>query len=141
MIKLNKTASGMAILAGQIADGAATPVVGILSDKTKSRCGARTPWYIFGTITVFICYFGTFNDCLICGLFEEGSSRDTAMSVYFIVLPALFNIGWAAVQISNMALVVTITYSQNKRDRLISLRNGFTYISNVSSIVLILIMF
>jgi Na+/melibiose symporter-like transporter len=35
-----KTGAGpYAILAGQIADGVATPIVGALSDKTKTRIG------------------------------------------------------------------------------------------------------
>jgi Na+/melibiose symporter-like transporter len=32
------------LLAGQIADGIATPLVGYYSDKTNSKWGKRTPW-------------------------------------------------------------------------------------------------
>jgi Na+/melibiose symporter-like transporter len=32
-------AAPYAILAGQLADGIATPIVGVLSDKTKTRIG------------------------------------------------------------------------------------------------------
>lgn len=36
---VNTTAAPYAILAGQLADGLATPIVGYLSDKTKSKIG------------------------------------------------------------------------------------------------------
>ena len=58
---------------------------------------------------------------------------------YYVILPALFNVGWAAVQIATMAVVVTITLSQGRRDRLVSLRNGFTYIANLFALVVAII--
>ena len=61
--------------------------------------------------------------------FERGSSEQLA---YYILLPAIFNVGWAFVQISNMAFLNSITYSTQRRDRLISLRNGFTYVANLT---------
>lgn len=59
--------------------------------------------------------------------------------IYYCTLPSLFNIGWAAVQISTMSVVVSLTYSQNRRDRLVSLRNGFTYISNLGALVVAIV--
>ena len=70
--------------------------------------------------------------------FEQGSSEQIA---YYIVLPAVFNVGWAFVQISNMALVNSITFSTQRRDRLISLRNGFTYVANLTVLTIALILF
>jgi len=46
-------------------------------------------------------------------------------------MPALFNIGWASVQIAHLAIVNSLTYGQRRRDKLINYRNGFTYIANV----------
>ena len=60
---------------------------------------------------------------------------------YYIILPAVFNVGWAFVQISNMALVNSITFSTQRRDRLISLRNGFTFVANLSVLTIALILF
>lgn len=62
--KVVKTdAASVALLTGQLCDGIATPVVGILSDKTKTRfgnlkiiLGQRTPWYVGGLVLVMICY-------------------------------------------------------------------------------------
>ena len=83
-----------------------TPVVGILSDMFDTPCGKRTPWYIFGTIFVIPTFLGIFiyppgiND--VCALGEEGCTagevkNPTLQAAWYITLPALFNVGWAAV--------------------------------------------
>jgi Na+/melibiose symporter-like transporter len=59
--------------------------------------------------------------------------------IYFCTLPALFNIGWAAVQIATMSVVVSLTYSQGRRDKLVGLRNGFTYISNLTTLLIAIV--
>lgn len=64
-------AASAAILAGQVTDGIATPIVGYFSDKCKTRFGnkiiyegQRMPWYVFGLVLVSACYlpiYQTFN--------------------------------------------------------------------------------
>jgi glycoside/pentoside/hexuronide:cation symporter, GPH family len=106
----------------------------LLSDKFKTRIGSRAPWYIVGTIIVLPTFLGIF----IYPPFEHGSETQIA---YYIILPAVFNVGWAFVQISNMALVNSITFSTQRRDRLISLRNGFTFVANLSVLTIALALF
>ena len=40
-----------------------------------------------------------------------------------------------------MSLAISVSYSQNRRDRLVSLRNGFTYVSNVTVLLLVFLLF
>lgn len=108
-------------------------MVGFLSDKISSPCGKRTPWYIFGTLVVLPTFLGIFID--------PKFNNSQARFIYYCSLPALFNIGWACVQISNMSIVNSLTFSTQKRDKLISLRNGFTYIANFSVLIVALILF
>lgn len=56
-------------------------------------------------------------------------------------MPGIFNIGWAAVQISNMAIVNEITHSDTRRDQLIGYRNGFTSFANFFVLACALILF
>ena len=60
--------ASLALLSGQIADGIATNVVGILIDKTNTRIGKKKPWYIFGFVLVVPSFLLTFNTCLLCEL-------------------------------------------------------------------------
>lgn len=90
VVKLDSVVSAFVMLSGQIADGLTTPVVGFLSDKTKTRIGKRTPWYIFGTILVIPTFLGIF-------IKPNFGTNSTGEIAYYITLPALFNVGWACV--------------------------------------------
>ena len=94
------------MLSGQLTDGITTPLVGVLSDKTETGIGKRTPWYLFGTLLVAPTFFFLFYDVL------PDNASESVKNAYFITLPAIFNVGWASVQIANMSIVNQITYSQ-----------------------------
>ena len=96
-------------------------------------------WYIAGTIILIPTFLGTFQECLICK-WSDDYSRGLQLA-YYLILPSLFNLGWATVQISNMSLAISVSYSQKRRDRLVSLRNGFTYVSNVTVLLLAFLLF
>ncbi len=90
------------MLSGQIADGIMTPIVGLSSDKCTTKIGSRAPWYFVGTLLVLPCFLGIF--------IYPGFEGNTQVA-YYITLPAVLNVGWACVQISNMAVVSSITFS------------------------------
>lgn len=121
--------AGIVLLSGQIADGLATPVVGVLSDKTKTRLGKRLPWYIFGFILVTISFVFIFQECLLCQWFD--SNTQSMKTFYYVFFPSAFNVGWAAVQVAHMSLVPSLTLSRKTRDQLNNQRNTFTYIANL----------
>ena len=100
-------AASAALLSGQICDGIATPVVGYLSDKFKTRLGQRTPWYFGGLILVVICYLPIYQT------FQ--SENKTHEYLYYTIFPGLFNFGWASLQISHMSLVPALTCSRKRR--------------------------
>jgi Na+/melibiose symporter-like transporter len=68
--------------------------------------GQRTPWYVFGLVLVFVCYIPIYQD------FHSENGWDYA---YYTIFPGLFNVGWAALQISHMSLVPSLTCSRKRR--------------------------
>lgn len=100
-------AAAAAILAGQICDGIATPIVGVLSDKFQTSIGQRKPWYIAGLILVVSCFIPLFSG------FQSDSTP--VMYAFYTIFPSFFNIGWAALQISHMSLVPSLTCSRKRR--------------------------
>lgn len=54
-------AASTALLAGQICDGIATPIIGMLSDKIHTSIGQRKPWYIGGLVIVLLCFIPLFS--------------------------------------------------------------------------------
>ena len=109
----------------------------MLSDKFVSqKYGKRMPWYIFGTIVVIPCFAGIFTYPEFANVNGKGLQY-----AWYMTLPALFNVGWAAVQISNMAIVNSLTYSNRRRDNLTNNRNGFTYMANITVLAIALVLF
>jgi len=131
--------AGFILLLGQIVDGLCTPLVGYFSDKTNTRIGKRTPWYIGGFILttlswVFIFTKNPFNDWF--------GVNSVALEVfYYLFFPTIFNVGWAAVQVSHMSLVPSLTLSRKTRDKLNNTRNTFTYVANLYVLALALVLF
>ena len=121
--KLPETDSGIVVLCGQFADAIATPIVGIFADKTETKIGKRTPWYIAGSLLVIISFLLIFQDCLIC---NDGTSKFVEL-IYLCIFPSLFNIAWATVQVSHMSLLPSLTLNRKKRDQMTRFRNGFTF--------------
>ena len=103
--------------------------MGVASDKIDTRWGKRKPWYVFGVIFVIPCFAGIFAYPEFVNQFEpDGSVKNESFrNIWYITLPALFNVGWAAVQISHMAIVNSLSLSNRRRDRLSNNRNGFTF--------------
>ncbi len=106
---LSGASAGLVILAGQIADGCTTPLVGLFSDRIKTRIGSRAPFYILGSIVVLPCFFFLFLSPF--SPVVKGQDVPGGVLAYYIALASLFNIGWASTQIANMSVVNTLTFS------------------------------
>lgn len=146
VIKMDGGSVGLVMLAGQIADGTSTLIVGLISDKCKTPIGIRTPWYIIGTLITLPCFLGIFISPMGVGSkdIEPGKSDPSITSgkiAYYIAMASLFNMGWACVLIANMSVVNSLTYSTQRRDELVASRNTFTFIANIAILVTSLILF
>lgn len=137
ILQIDKVTAGFVLLSGQVADALATPIVGILSDKIDTKIGRRTPWYIGGTILVIVCFTLMFQSDYILPTYVSYGLKMT----YFIINPSLFNVGWAAVQVAHMSLLPSISLCKKKQDKMTRLRTGFTFGSQLISLLLSLIFF
>lgn len=129
---LNFSASdaGIILLVGQISDALATPFVGFHSDQSDDfyicRYGRRKIWHLLGTICVIGSFPFIFSPCPSC----ENSHRE-AQLFYYCIFVIIFQIGWAAVQISHLSLIPELTPNEHDRTKLTAIRYCFTVISNV----------
>ena len=113
VIKMPGPQAGLVLLAGQVADGLTTPLVGLLSDKIKTPIGSRAPWYIIGTIIVIPCFFSIFLSPMGVGPIGVKEDPDISSSkvAFYVAMAAIFNVGWASVQIANMSVVNSLSFS------------------------------
>lgn len=135
IIGLDKQYSSYVLLSGQVADAFATPLVGIFSDKTETRYGKRTPWYVGGTVLVSISFTLIFFSVI------PDDSNEKNKLIYYAIFASLFNVGWASVQVSHMALLPSITLSKKKKDLMTRIRTGFTFLAQTLTLLLSFLFF
>lgn len=106
-------------------------------------------WYIMGSIIVFPCYAAIFSfPSFVNGIMDKTDPNYNGIEpnknlqlFWYAFFPAIFNVGWASVQIATMSIVNSISQSNRRRDRLVNLRNGFTYGANITVLFVALILF
>ena len=125
---------GIVVFIGQIVDSITTPMVGYLSDKTQTKIGKRIPWHIGGSILTLTSFIMLLEPCLYCSSDGEKIAKST---IFF----SLYNIGWAACQVSHMSLVPSLSVSRVRRDKLNNMRNSFTFLSNFVGLLAVLFAF
>ena len=125
--QLSYSAAGALVLLGQVVDGLATPLVGMGSDYMApwGRLGQRKPWHLAGCVLVAVSF------PLLFGGGWGLPMGPTLELVYYGVAVVLFQVGWAAVQVSHLALIPDLSKSEEERTSLNALRYGTTVISNV----------
>ncbi|XP_009365055.2 major facilitator superfamily domain-containing protein 12 [Pyrus x bretschneideri] len=125
-IGLSPRDAATVMLSGQIADGFATIFAGELID----RFGHFKLWHGAGSVLVAISFSSVFGACIPCKIF--GTSSSTLRTVGYSIFAAIFNVGWAATQVSHMSMLNCITLNSNSRVVLASCRNAFTMVANLS---------
>ena len=122
VVRLNNTYAGLLLLIGQIADASATPIIGFLCDKTRTRYGRRKTWHLIGTILVAVSLFFFWHTCLFC---NDGTPLWLKI-IYFAVPISIFQFGWASVQISHLSLIPELTSDESERVGLNAIRYTYT---------------
>ena len=118
VVRLDNTYAGLLLLIGQVTDGLATPVIGYLCDKTRCRYGRRKIWHLAGTIMVAASLFFFWHHCLPC----KANTSLAGQVAYFSFPIMVFQLGWAAVQISHLSLIPELTECESERVGLNAIR-------------------
>ncbi|XP_046912468.2 major facilitator superfamily domain-containing protein 12 [Dermatophagoides farinae] len=133
--QFNSNTSGTLMLVGQVADGLATPFVGIECDRKLDwffcKYGRRKCWHLIGTLCVFLSFPFLFNQCIGCE-----NSPEHSQIIYYAAFITIFQFGWAAVQISHLSLIPASTPHSSERIELNSYRYAFTVFANITVYIL-----
>lgn len=123
------------MLSGQLADGFTTIFVGELMD----RFGHFKLWHAGGSILVAISFSSVFGSCVPCKLM--GTNTSTLETVGYSTFAAIFNVGWAVTQVAHMSMVNCMSSNPTSRVSLVSCRNAFTMVANLSLYGIALLIF
>ncbi|KAI4311525.1 hypothetical protein MLD38_036411 [Melastoma candidum] len=134
-IGLSPRGAAVVMLSGQVADALATVSSGELID----RFGHFKLWHLGGSVLVAVSFSSVFGGCVPCKIF--GSNSLLLQTIGYSVFAAIFNIGWAATQVSHMSMINCITLNSTSRVVLASCRNAFTMIANLSLYAVAMVIF
>ncbi|XP_023949027.1 major facilitator superfamily domain-containing protein 12 [Bicyclus anynana] len=130
VLEFTSAQAGYLMLIGQIVDALFTPFIGYHSDHTNNylsaRYGRRKLWHLFGTLCVLGSFPFIFTQCIGCS-----TTHKWAQMFYFAAFITIFQIGWAAVQISHLSLIPELAEDPHVRTHLTAIRYGFTVFSNL----------
>jgi glycoside/pentoside/hexuronide:cation symporter, GPH family len=129
---LNPALAGSILMIGKVWDAVNDPIVGILSDRTRSRWGRRLPWMFWGVIPFGLFFF---LQWLVPPLSPWG------LFWYYVVVSIFFNTAYTAVNLPYTALTAEITQDYNERTSLSSFRFSFSIGGSILSLILAQVIF
>lgn len=113
---LNLALLGVVILLTRIWDGLIDPVIGSLSDSTRSRWGRRKPWILIGSVLLCFTFYLLLNPIR--------SLPQNQITIWFAGFSFLFFVFWTAVTVPFEALGVELTFDYEQRTKLLGIRES-----------------
>ncbi len=119
---LRPAMAGSIFLIVKLWDAVNDPIVGVLTDRTKSRWGRRRPWLLFAAIPFGLFFF---LQWLVPPLSDWGKFW------YYLVVAILLDAAYTAVNVPYAALTPELTHDYDERTSLSSYRMSFSILGGV----------
>jgi len=116
-VGLNPWLAGIALTVGRVWDAVSDPLMGTISDRTRSRMGRRRPYIIFGTIPLALSYVAMWTP-------PFGWSQ-TELFVYLMMTDIAFNTCVTVVTIPYTSLGAELTTDYHERTKVTAIRMMF----------------
>ncbi len=124
--------AGSILMIGKIGDAINDPVVGVMSDRTKTVWGRRLPWMLAGAIPFGVLFF---LQWLVPPV------NQWLLFIYYVAIGILFNIAYTIVNLPYTALTPELTQDYNERTNLNSFRFAFSIGGSILSLILAQVVF
>ena len=124
-VGMSPAVAGTILFITRIYDLVSDPLIGHLSDKTRSRWGRRRPWMFAGALVCGISVVLTFN--------VPAFSSDTVLAAYELIVLLAYFTGFTLFYVPFMAMPAEMTDDYDERTSIMSFRVAY---SSVGGIVL-----
>ena len=125
---LSLTEIGLVLMLARISDVITDPLIGALSDRTKSRFGKRKPWIAAGTVLMMLSAFQLFN--------PEALNQMPITKWYLLGWSILLWLGWTMVNIPYYAWGAELSDDYYERTNITGWRQAFGFLGNVSVLLI-----
>ncbi|MEH2438592.1 MAG: MFS transporter [Nostoc sp.] len=131
--------AGTILMIGKIWDGVNDPLVGFLTDKTKSRrWGRRLPWMFYGAIPFGIFFFLQWT---VPQFSANHSENIWPLFWYYVAIGIISQSFYTVVNLPYTAMTPELTQDYDERTSLNSFRFTFSIGGSILSLILALIIF
>lgn len=125
--------AGSVLLIGKISDAVNDPIIGLLTDKTKSSWGRRLPWIFYGTVPFGIFFF-------LLWIVPPGMNS-LGLFWYYVIIGATYQLFYTVVNLPYIAMTPELTQDYNERTQLNSFRFAFSIGGSILSLILAKVFF
>lgn len=129
-VALSAAAAGLAIMIGKFWDAVTDPMMGYISDRTRTKMGRRRPYILFGAIPLGLSMWYFFTNPHI--------ANPVLLTVWATVALCALNTFYTIVNIPYSALTPELTQDYNERTSLNSFRFGFAVIGTILGAAIVL---
>lgn len=130
---LNPTLAGSVLLISKVWDALFDPIIGILSDSTRSPLGRRYPWMLAGAIPLGVCFY---LQWLIPSTTHQG-----LLFAYFSTIALLFYTAFTVVGVPYSTLAAELTTGYDESTKLVSFKAAFSIGASLLSLTLAQVIF
>lgn len=119
--------AGAVLLVGKIWDAINDPIVGTLTDRTRTRWGRRRPWLLFGAFPFAVAYFLHFI---------VPDMGETALFFYYVGIGLLLDASFSAVNVPYAALTPELSENSQERTELNMYRFSFSVLGGLVAAIM-----
>lgn len=120
--------AGSILAVGKVSDALNDPIIGWLSDRTRTRWGRRLPWLLAGALP--------FGALFALQWWVPPGWGDWALFAYYAAIGVLFNVAYTTINLPYAALTPELTTDYNERTSLNSFRFAFSLGGSIVSLLL-----
>lgn len=123
VIRINPALAGIVFLVSKAWDAVSDPLMGIISDRTRTRWGRRRPYFLIGVILVFLSFFLMWR--------PVSYNREIYRFAYALFTYIFYSTVYTLVWIPYNALSSELTLDYDERTSLSSYRIFFSTLSSI----------
>lgn len=135
---LNVGLASVILMIGKVWDAVNDPLVGVLSDRTKSKWGRRHPWMFWGAIPFGVFFF---LQWIIPKFSENPETNQGYLFWYYVAIAIISQSFFTIVNLPYTALTPELTQDYNERTSLNSFRFAFSIGGSILSLLIALVIF
>lgn len=131
IVGITSALAGAAILLGKFWDAVTDPMMGFISDRTRSRWGRRRPYFLFGALPLLLSCWYFFSA-------PDFSASQTAGFLWATFVLCLLNTAYTVVNIPYGSLTPDLTKDFKERTSLNGFRFSFAVIGTILGAAVVL---